>query len=308
MLKEIAGMVTKTLIACLAASASGGVFANEAEGRATPHESAHSGHHEPLGFDLKEHWFQEWQHARFSRRNTPYVHTFNLEPALLERDFSLNSNFVNGLDGENEIEVEAELEWAFTRRIGMVVELPFHSLDTEHDGTTSGVSDILLGPRLLTLDLERFILTTNLEFTVPTGDEDRHLGAGEVQLHPSVSLWLDLGNWFTLAGQIGYVHGVETGESDLRYRAALAYSFLTQGSRDHLDVKRFPRGLSSLIAEVQGRQTLSTMAESEHSNDVFLGGSYNVTGHWELRGGYHTPVGGNREFDSGVVFSMVYYF
>ena len=74
----------------------------------------------PFGADLTTGWLEPWPHSHFSRRGTPYVHLFNLEPAFLDRDLFFDYRRVDGV-GEDEVELEVELEWALTRRIGIVL-------------------------------------------------------------------------------------------------------------------------------------------------------------------------------------------
>ena len=68
----------------------------------------------PFGTSLTEHWLDPWPHTHFSRQGTPFVHLFLTEPAFLDRDLFLDYRIIRGAD-ENEMELEAELEWAFTR-------------------------------------------------------------------------------------------------------------------------------------------------------------------------------------------------
>src|SRR5688500_17554245 len=92
----------------------------------TPHarsEEDHDHHHEaaegirePRGFSLAEGWLDPWKHADFSRRGTPFVHMFNLEPAFLDRDLFIDYVATKSVDDERERELAFELEYAFTRR------------------------------------------------------------------------------------------------------------------------------------------------------------------------------------------------
>ncbi|MEO6435326.1 MAG: hypothetical protein ABIP55_06140, partial [Tepidisphaeraceae bacterium] len=87
------------------------------------HDS-HAAAQDPLGFSLTQAWLDPWPHADLSRRGTPFVHLFNLEPAFLDRDLILSYRFTNAPD-EREAELEAEIEWALTRRIGLLIETPY---------------------------------------------------------------------------------------------------------------------------------------------------------------------------------------
>lgn len=266
------------------------------------------GRQDSMGISLTDQWLEPWQHHRFSPRATPYVHTFNLEPALLERDLSFNMEYINGYDDEEAFALETELEWAFTRRIGMVVEIPYITLNSSHGENESGQADILLGPRLLTVETDAFILSSNFEFSVPSGKDEPEFGSGEYLLHPSLSLWADLGNWFTVGGQVGLVYGVHSGDSSFRYRTALTYSFLTMGSRHTMRGHSFPDGLSSLIVELNGKANTERSEQGLHTAELIIGASYNIHKHWEMRGGYQIPTGGPQEFDKAFILSMIYHF
>src|SRR5688500_20272924 len=75
----------------------------------------------PLGFSLSEGWLDTWAHSDFSRRGTPFIHLFGLEPAFLDRDVFFD--FVHtSADEEDETEVAVELEFALNRRLGVAVE------------------------------------------------------------------------------------------------------------------------------------------------------------------------------------------
>ena len=85
------------------------------------------------------------------------MHLFFSEPAFLDRDLFLDYRIVRGEDG-TEIELESELEWAFTRRIGLVIEAPYGFLNPKEESTENGFGDIAIAPRALLMDTERFLL------------------------------------------------------------------------------------------------------------------------------------------------------
>ena len=261
----------------------------------------------PLGFSLSGGWLDPWPHRHFSRRNTPFIHNFSLEPAFLDRDFFLDARFARGED-EDELEIEAELEWALTRRIGMVFEVPYISLDADAGGSQSGIGDMAIAPRFLLAETERVILSANLEIGLPSGDSSRDLGSGELGLAPSASAWVDLGNWFSVGAQLGTEHGLESGSAEFFYNVGLGYSFLTRGSKDSIELRHFPSGMSNLIIELTGRTPLDGPERGSHSLEALFGASYNINGRWEMRGGYQVPVGGPQEFDDAVVLSLIHHF
>lgn len=286
--------------------------------RATPGHEAHDDadtHPEPLGFSLSGGWTDPWVHSHFSPRGTPLVHLFGLEPAFLDRDLFFDFA-VTAADGEDGSELEVELEYALTRRLGIVAEVPLVLLNPEDGQTETGVGDAAIAPRALLIDTDRFLLSANLEVTFPIGSESRGLGGGEVALAPSVSTWLDLGHWVTLSAQFGTEHGLQTGDSELFYAAALTYSFpgpaLFPGHGDdhagHAAHSHFPPGLTSLIAEYTGRTALSGDDADRSTGEVLFGLSHVLTESFEVRGAYQLPLGGTRDIDYGYVLSVIYHF
>lgn len=261
----------------------------------------------PLGFSLTDGWLDSWPHRHFSLRNTPFIHTFSLEPAFLDRDLFLDARLARA-DAGDELEIEAEVEWALTRRIGLALEAPYVRLNPDDGDTESGIGDVAIAPRFLIGETGRFLLSANLEIGIPTGDDARELGSGEVSLAPSLSAWLDLGNWFSSGAQLGTEHGLESGESEFFYNVALGYSFLTQGSRETLVSRHFPRGMSNLIVEFTGRTALEGEEKGRHNAEVLFGASYNIDGIFEIRGGYQVPIGGPKKIDDGFLLGLIYHF
>ena len=60
--------------------------------------------------------------------------------------------------------------------------------------------------------------------------------------------------------------------------------------------------------EFTGRTGLSGEDDDRGTAEVLFGASYNVTGTWEVRGGYVVSVGGEQDIDDGFVFSLIYHF
>lgn len=273
---------------------------------------AHPADETPLGFSLGDGWLDPWRHADLSRRGTPFVHLFGLEPAFLDRSVILSYAFTDA-DDEREHEFEAEIEWALTRRIGLLIEAPYAVLNPDVGPTEHGIGDTVIGGRFLLAEFDWLLVSANLGVSLPTGSEDRGLGSGEVGLEPSVSLWLDLGNWITFNAQAGTEHGVESGDDVLFYNAALAWSFRApalfgRGTGGHADHLHFPPGLTSLIAEFSGEVVLNGADDGRATQELLLGVSHNLTQVWELRGGYQIPLGRPRDFDSGYVVSLLRHF
>ncbi len=268
---------------------------------------------EPFGADLMQSWFEPWTHTHFSRRGTPFVHLFGLEPAFMDRDLFMDYRSVKGPGGDA-AEFEVELEWTLTRRFGVAFEAPYARLDPDDANSVSGLGDFAIAPRALLVDSEIFLLSANFEIAVPSGDEDKGLGAGEVSLAPSLSAWLDLGHWLQASLQIGSEHGLESGNAQLFYNGALAYSFLTPEllgtawhDHDHPG-GHFPSGLMTVILELTGRTVLEGQAIGRDSAELLFGLSYNLTGDWELRSGYQVPVGAAEDIDRAFVLSLIRHF
>jgi hypothetical protein len=62
-------------------------------------------------------------HTHFSVEGTPRVHAFNTEPAFFDRGLFFDAVWT-GTDEGVEYELATEMEWALTRRIGVVLEVP----------------------------------------------------------------------------------------------------------------------------------------------------------------------------------------
>lgn len=251
-------------------------------------------------------WFDEWPHRHLSPRGTPYVHLFNLEPAFLDRDVFFDYRQTRSKDG-TESEFEFELEWAFTRRLGLVVEAPLIHVDEDGGDAHTGVGDFAISPRVLLVDTDSFLLSANLEVAVPTGDQDRDLGAGETTLAPSFSIWSDLGNWISFQVQVGTEHGLESGDTNLSYKSALTWSFLTSAAQNP-EPSHYAPGMTSLVTELTGRTVLDGNDETRTTAELLLGARYSVSGHLEVRGGYQFPVGGPEDMEHGFVLGVVFHF
>ena len=280
----------------------------------------------PLGASLTEGWLDPWPHSHFSRRGAPRVHPFGIEPAFLGRDLLIDYHFVHGDEGV-EHELEAELEWALTRRIGLIVEAPFLVLDPDEGETESGIGDVGLGLRFVLVDTERMLISANVAAALPTGDEDRGLGSDEVILEPSLGLWLDLGGGFTASAQLGTEHATETGDDALVYGLGIAYSF--QGpalldrphaphdehaghahAHDHVHAghPHFPPGFTSLIAEITGSVVLDGEDDGAASHQLLLGISYSVSDWLEVRAAFQASIGQPREFDEAIIAGLIFHF
>jgi hypothetical protein len=264
----------------------------------------------PLGFSLTEGWLEPWAHRRFSREGTPRAHTFFTEPAFLDRDLFLDTRIVRGKDG-NEVEFEAELEWALTRRIGLVLEMPFLFLDPDVGGTEQGFGDVAFTPRLLLVETHRFLLSANFGVETPTGSESRGLGRGETALSPTLSLWYDIGMSMAFNAQFGTEHGLESGDDEFLYNTALTFSLLdaeeVAGSDHDEHRQHLQSGMIHLLAEATGRTGLSGQEDGRTTTEFLFGAAYLVTSQVEIRAGVQVPLFKPREFDSAYLLGLVYH-
>lgn len=168
-----------------------------------------------------------------SSSGTPWVHPFTIEPPQLHRDLFMFYKYTKDAEGTttDEHELEIHLDWAITRRFGILVAAPYLGLIGPDDQAT-GFGDMEIAPRVVLVESERFFLATNIFITVPTGDETLDLGAGETNIAPYLTTWHDLGswapwtNWNTAYLNVGPEIGVNSGETTMAYSAVFAHSFL----------------------------------------------------------------------------------
>jgi len=289
------------------------VFVSVAHGQSpqNPENPENQGNYqEPFVLNLTESWLDPWPHQHFSRRGTPFVHTFILEPAFMDRDAFLDYRSAQGAEG-NETEMEMELEWAFTRRIGVAIEAPFVTIDPAGTSSESGLGDIAIAPRVLLVDSAVFLLSGNLEISFPSGKESKGFGSGELGLAPSLSAWFDFGNWVQGSAQVGSEHGLESGYTEIFYSSAFAYTFLAPSlldSSNHAHNQpgsHYPQGMTNCILEFTGRTVINGLEEGRSSSELLVGVSYSLTEMLEFRGGYQFPVGGNQGFARGFTLGLV---
>lgn len=276
------------------------------------HKAGHTLHEhaaEPLGFDFGRGWLDPWPHAHDSARGTPYFHPVGLEPAFLGRDLIFTYRRTQA-DREVEQEFEVEAEWAFTRRLGVAVEVPYVHVDPPGESNEQGFGDIAIAPRALLVETELFLLSLNLEVVIPTGQESRGLGGGEAALAPSLSTWIDLGYWITLQGQAGTETGLESSDTEIFYKASLAWTLRGPALYDPGPgpIHGVPPGLVSAFVEYSGRTILKGEDDGDATGECLFGLSYQVTSTLEVRGGYEIPVGGPQEIDRSFFLGALLHF
>ena len=281
---------------------------------------AEEGRHEPrapLGFDLSKGWLDAWQHSDFSHGGTAYTHPVTLEPPYIDRALIVDFAVARG-PGENGLELAAELEWGFTRRFAMAVEVPYVWLLPDGGEQDDGFADFSLAGRFLLVETERFLLSLQVEAAFPTGRREIGLSAEEVVLEPSLLAWVDLGAGFTLNLQAGYERGVESEETEVFYRAGLAWSVALRRAETsdqkahagHSHAAHPPRaGLLSFTAEYTGRTPLENEEEDEAATgEMLLGAIYSISENFDVRAGYLFPLGEPEELRDGWIFGATWHF
>lgn len=291
---------------------------------------------EPFGFSLVGGWFDEWPHSHFSRLGTPQVHFFTVEPAYPERDLIVDFVYTRTED-ERENEVATELEWAFTRRIGVVIEVPGLILNPNDAVQETGIGDLVIAPRLLLADFDRFAMSFNLEVSTPTGDEDRDLGAGETILGPSLTGWYDLGNWWSSGFRVGVETGLNSGETEMAYDLAISKTFCgpaffacccrhwtnTQHHDEHGHQDNghsghshngedhghhFLPGMTSIMAEINARTLTAGEEEGRSTAEILFGINYAVTERIQFRAGYQIPLYRPSDIEERIITGLIYHF
>lgn len=265
-----------------------------------------------------------------SSAGTPWVHPFTIEPPQLHRDLFMFYKYMKDAEGTqiDEHELEFHVDWALTRRLGIVLAAPYLGL-IGPDEQATGFGDMEIAPRIVLIESERFFLATNIFITVPTGDESLDLGAGETVMSPMLTTWHDLGswsapwtNWNTAYLNVGPETGISSGETTMVYTAVFAHSFLgpklifphhhggghgnghggsnghhhnghAHGSQEFAGTispigPGYPPGMTSLIFEFNGQSEL--FAERETYFQLLTGINYILTDSAEVRFGVNLPL------------------
>ncbi len=248
-----------------------------------------------------------FEHTHFTAQGTPLTHSFGIEPALTGRDLFLDYSYAEG-DGFSEQEAELELEWAFTRRLGIIVEVPYIWEDEDGSKSVSGFGDLAIVPRALLVDSECFLLTAQIETVLPTGSSSF---GGETAIAPGISMWNDLGNWFTLNSQLGVEHVFDEDSTDFFFGLGLVKSFgQKEEPHDHEDEHHHHQttaGLIHLHLEITGSTPTTGPDKGDFTTDGLIGISYGLTAAADIRAGYRFPIG-HDEFDHGLTTGMIWHF
>lgn len=251
-------------------------------------------------------FLEPFEHIHLSKSGTPYVHSFGIEPAFTGRDLFIDHTYRVG-NGVAEHESEIELEWAFTKRLGMIVELPYVWEDEEGEATGSGFGDLAIVPRALLIESERFLLTAQMEVVLPTGSS--RFG-GETAIAPGIAMWNDLSNWWTLNSGIAIEHGFDADETELVYGIGLIKSFGEHAAdhADHSAHNHATAGLLHLHLEVTGATPLNGDDEGDINLEGLLGISYGLAAGFDIRAGYLFPLTTPGDFDKGFTGGLIFHF
>lgn len=256
-----------------------------------------------------EGFMEPFEHIHFSKLGTPYVHSFGIEPAFTGRDLFLDYAYLEG-EGVTEHETEVELEWAFTSRLGVIMEVPYIWEDEEGEGSTSGFGDFAIVPRALLIESDRFLLTGQVEVVLPTGSS---AFGGDTAIAPGIAMWNDLGNWFTLNSGVAVEHGFDEDSTELVFGFGLVKSF-GEKHGDHKDHAGHDHPTSSAggLFNIHLEATGSTLLNGSDSGDTTLEGlvgvSYGFAAGFDIRAGYFFPITSPKEFDHGFTTGIIFHF
>lgn len=275
-------------------------------------EETHSESSDVFGFDLDRGWLDPPAHSHLSKGGTPLIHSFRTEPAFTRRDFLLDYSFRNEKEG-NVHEIEAEIEWPLSRRIGLIFEMPYVSVDSDDDGSVDGFGNFAVSPRLLLAEYERFLLAFGLEVETTTGETDGGIAEDEVALSPSFSTWIDLGNWWTVSAQSGVEYPVQSSDARFFFRSALIHTLASHdihnSSRaNHNHHNGLSPGFLRLILEADLALGLSGPEDGDWLAEGIVGVSFDLWENADMRIGYQFPLSTSQELNSGVTLGMIYHF
>jgi hypothetical protein len=251
-------------------------------------------------------FFEPFEHIHFSQLGTPYVHSFGVEPAFTGRDLFLDYAYYEG-DGVTGHETELELEWAFTSRLGVIMEVPHIWEDENGEASASGFGDSAIVPRALLFESDRFLLTGQLEVVLPTGSSTF---GGETAIAPGVAMWNDLGNWFTLNSNIAVEHGFDADSTELVFGFGLVKSFGEKhehhaGHEHHASSNA---GLFNIHLEATGSTLLNGSDKGDTNLEGLVGVSYGFAAGFDIRAGCLFPITSPKEFDHGFTAGVIFHF
>ena len=275
-------------------------------------EEAHDHGPEPFGLDWSRGWFEPPIHSHLNVRQTPYIHPFTTEPAFTRRDLVMTYNYRDVAE-QNEHNVEAELEWAFTRRLGLIIETPYSFVVPHEEASINGLGNVAVSPRVLLAEYDRFLLAGNLEIEIPTTDADRGLAENETALAPSLSMWLDLGHWWTLNTQSGVEYTTKSKQSEWFIRNSVIHTLGTPDRNvGHTDLDHMrhglPPGFLSFIIETDMAVGMSGDEDGNWTAEGLVGLNYGLWEDMDLRAGYSFPLSQSQALNNGITCGLICHF
>jgi hypothetical protein len=251
-------------------------------------------------------FLKPFEHLHLSQRGTPYIHSFGIEPAFTGRDLFLDHSYREG-NGFSEHETELELEWAFTKRLGVIMEIPYIWEDEDGVATTSGFGDLAIVPRALLIDRKCFLLTAQMEVVLPTGSSNF---GGETAIAPGVAMWSDLGNLWTLNSIVAVEHAFDEDSTELLFGLGIVKSF--GGKCDDHDHHEYhlhsTAGLLNLHLEATGTTPINGEDKGRINIEGLIGISYGLAAGFDIRAGYLFPITSPKEFDKGFTAGIIFHF
>jgi len=217
-----------------------------------------------------------------------YIHPITTEAAFNDNDFFIDYAFSNFRD-EDEHEIEIELEYALTRRLGVVIETAL-AFETEGGSTENGIEDLEIAGRVVLAEYERSITTFSLGFGIPTGEND--FSSDELILEPSLLSWFDFGYGITFNTKIGLEIGTRSDSLEFIYEGAVIKDF---------------GGPLALSLESQSIVNLRDDEEEDFISNLTIGGIFRLNNSNSIRAAYTFPLSDD-DFNSGAILSYNYSF
>ncbi len=189
--------------------------------------------------------------------------------------------------------------------------VPFYSLFT-HDDSAAGLGDASVSAQVRVLgDGSQSGLWVGGAFEFPTGNADKRLGNGHVEILPAVyGAWAVRPSWTILRATVADAFSIDTGhhEHEDGHADHEHQGSLTQPHTDH--ELRYSVGflqylVKDLFVELAG--TGVTVLESDATGETLGWGNVTAgvvaTRGWIITGGYSHPLFGDHRFESKVTFA-----
>jgi hypothetical protein len=246
-------------------------------------------------------WLAPFEHLHASAKGTPIVHSINLELAFTGRDLFATTRYRHADDVISE-EIEVELEWALTRRLGVILELPYEVEDERPGPRHNGMGNLAVVPRALLLQQDRFMLTAQMEVELPTASGDLESGSA---VAPGLVGWVDLGHWWTLNSLVAIEHSFDEDSSEALFGIGLIKSFAKDhdGHHHHASTSGF-----NLHFELTGSLGLNGEEDGDAALEGLIGMSFGFCEGFDLRIGYEFPLSSPGDYDHGLLLGCIWHF